>query len=252
MLMPVRAMPLPRGPGAEPPSCSACQVRPHALFGAVEAAALDEAPLAVKPVALEPGERLYAQGDSGWSVFTVREGIVRFERFSERGERRIVRLAGPGALIGQEAILQRPYVDDVVACTPARICRIPRNAVERLAQQQPSLVRELMNRWQTALEAAAQWTTDLNSGPARRRVLKLLHQLQQLQPPQQVAGARAPIWLPQRDEMGLMLGMAQETASRIVSLLRREGVLEPCGPGRAWVDAELLRLALLEQDRLAG
>lgn len=223
-------------------SCASCAVRPTALFGVLPAAALDGAQHGVKHVDLRAGQRLYAQGDSGWSVFTVREGIVRFERFTENGTRRIVRLAGPGSLIGQEAILQRPYVDDVVACTPAKLCRIPRTDIEALAEQQPTMVRELMNRWQFALEAAAQWTTDVQSGSATRRVLKLLLHLAALTP-----GGHA-IWLPQREEIGVMLGMAPETASRIISQLRRKGVVVACGIEQARVDLGLLHAALQAHD----
>jgi CRP-like cAMP-binding protein len=41
------------------------------------------------------------------------------------------------------------------------------------------------------------------------------------------------IWLPRRDEIGAMLDITMETASRIVSALRREGILELLPPSHA-------------------
>ena len=238
MLMPVRPLPAPTRSAVDVSPCAACAVRPRALFRVLPAASLAQPGPAIQLQAFAAGERLLGLGVPGSSLYTVREGIVRFERVTEQGERRIVRLAGPGALIGQEALLHRPYADDVVACVPVRACRIPRSEIEELAGHEPGLLRELMQRWQAALDDASAWTTDLNSGPARRRVLRLLQQLEQL------AGPGEPAWLPMREEIGVMLGMAQETASRAISRLRREGVLQPAGAGRARIDGERLRQAL--------
>ena len=92
---------------------------------------------------------------------TIRSGLVRFERTTERGDRRIVRLAGRGDLIGQEALLQRPYADRAVSCTPVQLCRIPRTLVDELGREGGDLPRELMSRWQRALDAAEAWVAEL-------------------------------------------------------------------------------------------
>jgi CRP-like cAMP-binding protein len=174
-------------------------------------------------------------------VFTIREGLVRFERSTEHGDRRIVRIAGRGDLIGQEALLQRPYADDAIACTEVHLCRIPRALVDQLAQGRDALPRELMLRWQRALDAAEAWVSDLSTGPARRRLLHLLRRLGEH------AGPDRTIWLPRREEIGAMLDMTVETASRLVSALRREGVLT-LAPGRsALLDRAALRRALLAE-----
>jgi CRP-like cAMP-binding protein len=164
---------------------------------------------------------------------------VRFERSNEHGDRRIVRIAGRGDLIGQEALLQRPYADDAIACTEVQLCRIPRTLVDQLAQGRDALPRELMLRWQRALDAAEAWVSDLSTGPARRRLLHLLRRLSEH------AGADGAIWLPRREDIGAMLDMTEETASRLVSALRREGVLMLAPGHSAVLDRAALRRALL-------
>jgi len=153
-----------------------------------------------------------------------------------------VRLAGRGDLIGQEVLLRRPYAAAAVACTPVQLCRIPAHLVDGLASQQPALVRELMARWQHALEDSAAWLAELATGPVRRRMLRLLDKLAGH------AGPDAVIWLPQRDEIGAMLDLTVETASRLVSRLRREGVLELMGARQARVDVTALQQALRHED----
>ncbi len=218
--------------------CGSCEVRRTALFGALDDAALERVHAHIDNADLPPETRLYARGDNRGAVFTVRSGIVRFERVTEAGDRRIVRVAGRGDLIGQEALLQQAYRDDAVACTPVALCRIPVSQVQQLGQTEAPLLQELMHRWQSALDEAATWSAELTAGPARRRLLKLLQLLQRH------ANAGGEIWLPRRNQIGDMLDMRVETASRLVSQLRREGVLHPTGTHHARLDAAALGQAL--------
>lgn len=235
------AIPIYRQDGAHPQAlaCAACEVCSQALFGVLDDAGLDRIHTQIASVTLLPDAPVYDRGTAGLAIFTIRDGLVRFERSSEHGDRRIVRIAGRGDLIGQEALLQRPYGDDAVACTEVHLCRIPRALVDQLAQGRDELPRELMLRWQRALDAAEAWVSDLSTGPARRRLLHLLRRLAEH------AGPDDTIWLPRREEIGAMLDMTVETSSRLVSTLPREGVLTLL-PGRsAMLDRAALGKALL-------
>jgi CRP-like cAMP-binding protein len=222
--------------------CQECEVRRSALFSVLDAASLDRIHAHIDAPHLAADQTVYRRGESATAVYTVRSGIVRFERVSEGGVRRIVRLCGQGELIGQEALLNRPYADEAVACTPLQLCRIPRALVEELGRSEPELLRELMSRWQLALERAEAWVADLATGAARRRMLKLIEQLCRY------PGADGLIWLPRREEMGAMLDITVETGSRMISQLRREGVLELLPPRQARVDRGRLADALRAQE----
>lgn len=223
-------------------ACAVCEVRSSALFGALDDAGLDRIHTHIASLSLEPDTPVYGRGSAGPAVYTVRSGVVRFERTTERGDRRIVRLAGRGDLIGQEALLQRPYADEAVTCTAVQLCRIPRTLVDDLAREGSGLPRELMLRWQTALDAAEAWVAELSTGRSRRRLLRLLLRLSDH------ADAEGVIWLPRREEIGAMLDMTIETASRLVSQLRREGVLKPVSAREARLDRARLQSALEAQD----
>jgi CRP-like cAMP-binding protein len=223
-------------------ACSACEVRGSALFGALDHEALDRIHTHIASITLAPDAPVYDRGSSGLAVFTIRAGLVRFERTTARGDRRIVRLAGSGDLIGQEALLQRPYADSAVACTALQLCRIPRSLIDELAQDRGALPRELMLRWQVALDDAEAWVAELSTGPARRRVLRLLLRLAQH------PDSAGLIWLPRREEIGAMLDMTIETASRLVSALRREGVIELAPARCARLDMTALHAALRAED----
>lgn len=236
------------GPSAErrPPynpqarACLDCHVRRSALFGVLDEAAIERLHVRIAEAALEPGQRLYAVNDLGSSAFTVREGVLRLERTSERGGRRIVRLAGPGDLVGLEAMLGQTYAADAVACTPVKACRLPKALVDELSLDQPELLRDLMKRWQAALDEAEEWLTELSTGDARWRMLRLLLKLSEYGTPDGL------VWLPARQEIGAMLDITVETASRLVAALKREGVLQTPDARHARLDMAVLLAALRE------
>jgi CRP-like cAMP-binding protein len=188
------------------------------------------------------GEYVYLRGESGGAVYTIRVGIVRFERSTERGRRRILRMVSRGALIGQEALLDRPYGDDAVACTPVALCRIPVSLVRELGDTQSILHHELMKRWRRALDEAETWATELPAGSARRRVLKRLLLLARH------ADAEGRMWLPQRKEIGDMLDLTLETPSRQISQLRRDGLIELLDTRQARLHLPALQAALQAED----
>lgn len=188
-------------------------------------------------------QRLYARGASGTCAYIIAAGIVRFERTTVTGTRRIIRLAGPGDLIGQEALLQQRYRDDAVACTPVGLRRVSTTLLDESGGHEARISLALMRRWQDTLDESEFWSTEMTSGPVRLRMLQLLARLHRHR------DASERIWLPKRDQMGDMLNMALETCSRTLTALRREGVVAILPPRHAQVDWRLLMQALQQSEQ---
>ncbi|MFZ2990593.1 Crp/Fnr family transcriptional regulator [Ideonella sp.] len=196
----------------------------------------------VRKLTLAAGQRLCRQGGRPLCrVYLVRSGILRFERVTTTGERCIVGLAGRRALLGMEAMLGLPSLDEVVACTTVRLFGVA-------CSPDPDTLPLGWLRGRTALLSCHQslresrdWGCELTRGGARLRTLRLLNRLVMLAAP---AGQHPVIWLPRRDEIAAMLDITLETASRQISALRREGVILTLSPGRATVDLTRLTLTL--------
>jgi CRP-like cAMP-binding protein len=218
--------------------CSQCGVRQFALFGLLDQDALHDIHVHITDLKLGAGKPLFNAHAGGKALYTVRKGVVRIERSSEAGERRILRLAGRGDLIGLEAVLHQTYAADAVACTDVEVCRIPRALIDELTHKHPEIMLDLMKRWQRTLDDADEWLTELTRGAARHRMLRLLLKLSEY------GETDGCIWWPTRQEMGAMLDMTFETASRLVSVMRREGIVEPIDLRHARVNMDMLLHAL--------
>jgi CRP/FNR family transcriptional regulator, anaerobic regulatory protein len=221
--------------------CSNCAVRRFALFGVLDHEGLDRIHVHIADMRLQPGQSLYSAQGGGHAAYTVRSGVVRLERTNERGERRILRLAGRGDTLGMEAVLGQSYAADAVACTEVDVCRIPRSLLEELTRGQPDMMLDLMRRWQRALDDADEWLTELCAGPARHRMLRLLLKLSEF-------SDDGRVWMPARLDMSAMLDMTIETASRLVSQLKREGVLDTPDQRHARIHMDALLAALRAED----
>jgi len=220
-----------------PPQCRSCGIRHLVLFSELrrEDFALIHDP--IDEVELGAGEKLYQADVTGRHVYTLREGLVKLVRYLPDGTQRIVRLLRQGDVAGLEATLGEPYQHHAVVLDHAVACRIPVSTIQNLSAHTPRLHSQLMQRWQRAVAEADTWVTELSTGPAKQRVAHLLLKLAEYSDPES-------LFIPSREDVGAMLGITTETASRVIADLRRRGVIERAAPGRHRVDLERLeRLA---------
>jgi CRP-like cAMP-binding protein len=96
------------------------------------------------------------------------------------------------------------------------------------------LHRELLNRWQRALKEADAWLTELSTGSAKQRIARLLLRLAQDNP-----GSECQLFA--REDMGAMLGITTETASRTIAEFKRKSLLAETGPNHFLLDLPNLK-----------
>jgi CRP/FNR family transcriptional regulator len=203
---------------AGPPQCRHCSIRDLVLFADL---AHDDFQLIHKPIDelhLGVGEVLYRPADQPAHVFTVREGLVKLVQYLPNGGQRIVRLLKQGDVAGLEVLLGHPYQHEAVVLEAVLACHIPVSVIDRLSQDTPRLHKQLLARWQRAVSDADAWITDLSTGPAQSRVARLLLRLTGSQ-----SGDNC--YLPTREDIGAMVGITSETASRVVAELKRNGLV---------------------------
>ncbi len=201
-------------------NCARCGIREQALFRDLthEDFRLIDQP--IHELIIEPQTTLFEEGSPGTHLFTIRAGLVKLVRFQADGSQRIVRLLTSGDIAGLEATAGSVYDSTAITVTPVSACRIPQAVVGRLENESPRLHGQLVRKWHEALRQADDFIADLASGSARRRLARLLLRLSHNDSTRRVL-------LPSRDDVGAMLGITTETASRAVAAFRREGLLSP-------------------------
>ncbi len=209
--------------------CSRCTLRESVLFAGLNEGDFEKIHQPINQFALQPGKALYHAGDSGDSIYTIRSGVVKLVQYLADGSQRIVRLVKTADVSGLEALVDKPYAHDAIVLHPTEVCCLPVDTVKRLSKDNPNLHLELLNRWQRALSEADAWLTELSTGSARERVARLLLRLID-------GNADRECLLFGREDIGAMLGITTETASRSIAEFKRQGLLTDIGGNRYRVD----------------
>ncbi len=217
--------------------CKNCALRGSVLFAGLQESDFEKIHQPINQFVLQPGHVLYHAGDHGDRLFTIRSGLIKLVQYLPDGSQRIVRLVRKADVTGLEALLGKPYQHDALVMQPTEICCLPVSTVQALSKDNPNLHVELLNRWHRALSEADAWLTELSTGPARERIGRLLLRLVQDEDP--------PVCtLFGREDLGAMLGITTETASRAIAEFKRKGLLTDLGSNRFAVDKEQLEAML--------
>jgi CRP-like cAMP-binding protein len=218
--------------------CLSCAIRSAALFGGLTRQDFDSIHEPVEQLTLEPGSVLYKEGAPGRHLFTVRSGLLKMVQYLPDGTQRIVRLARSTDVLALEMVVSENYKHEVVALRPSELCRYPRESVMQLSRSNPRLHSDLMARWQKALNEADAWITQLSTGSARKRMANLLLRLPEEEP--------AKCVLLSREDIGSILSITLETASRTISDFKRSGLINEISHNHFELDIPALKAVIAQ------
>jgi CRP-like cAMP-binding protein len=161
--------------------------------------------------------------DWGESLYLLRSGMAKVRTFTADGDEVVLSVLGPGEVLGEMAALEgAARAADVVALTPVTVLKLRGTPFAALLRQEVALALALAR-----LEAAR--LRDLNqrfalqSSDGTTRLLAALAYLARRSSP--ADDPQAPIPPLAQRELGLLAGLARETASRTLSKLRSRGTV---------------------------
>jgi CRP-like cAMP-binding protein len=198
--------------------CEVCEVRNFVLFSGLSPHDLDTILKPIDNLHVPQHAVMYEQGHEAPSVFTVRSGLIKLKVDLPNGGQRIVRLLRAGDVAGLETLVGDRYHHTAIALHEADVCRIPREVVLHLDRTNQAVHQALLQRWQSTVDQADHFITELSTGPAEARMARLLITLG--------CSRSHPETLPGREDMGALLGITTETASRIIAEFKRRGLIQ--------------------------
>lgn len=214
--------------------CRHCPIRSQVLFAEVPDERIDQVLVPIDNLRYAPKAVIYAVNDPGRSIYTLRRGAVKLLQTLADGTPRVVRVLTPGDVLGLEALLDRPYAHTAVALHGLDICRIPIEVVHKLNAGTSPLHTELMRRWQRNLDQADAFITQLSTGTSQTRMARLLLLLD--------GHGDVLQGMPlNREDMGQILGISTETASRIIAEFKRQGMVREDSGVLHYTDIAALR-----------
>jgi CRP/FNR family transcriptional regulator, cyclic AMP receptor protein len=98
-----------------------------------------------REIVLKADHSLFLQGDEGNGCYRVEEGLLKASVRAPKGNERILAIFGPGAVIGELAIIDgRVRSASVIALRDSKLSFVSRAAFEAFARESPELYRHLV------------------------------------------------------------------------------------------------------------
>lgn len=162
--------------------------------------------------------------DWGEGLFLLRKGMAKVRTFTADGEEVVMALLGEGDIFGEMAALDgTPRSADVVALTSLTVLKMRAAPFSTLLHQDASLALALA-RLEAARLRDMNRRLSLQWADASIRLLDALAYLARCSSADH--DPRAPIPALAQREMGVLAGLARETASRTLSKLRSRGIVD--------------------------
>ncbi len=179
------------------------------------------------PFARDPDELIFQTGRPADGLYVVNSGIVKLSQSTRDGSRvHILDLRGRGDPLGEEALFsERTYAASAQAIGATRLCYLPRGDLEAVMDGYPEVARTLLGTMAERLmanhRARVELAYDCSDARMARVLLRLMDRFGHRE------GERGALGLQlSRTELAELLGLRPETAIRILSDWRHEGLIE--------------------------
>jgi len=208
-----------------PDRCAVCKSRSTGLICGLNSRARDRLEQDRTTHAFRRGQPIFHAGSPAQALYVVHSGRVKVFRTWRGGEEQVLRLLGPGELLGYRPLLaNEPYVASAEAIEDSTLCVIPAATVRELLREVPGLALELMEKLARELRASEDLMMDLIHRPVRQRAARLLLSL--LEDNHHAAEpAILSSQLLRRQDMARMIATTPETFSRVLRGFAQHGLV---------------------------
>jgi len=179
-----------------------------------------------RTVSLAKGETLFERGDAGDGCYWLRSGVVTVCATSATGEQRILAILGPGALIGELAMIDGlPRSATVQAVRDCSLTFISRAAFMNVLRQHPELHMEITATLAARLRQSDDDMIASSFLTVRARVARALLQFARLLGEETERGRVLIQHRVTQSDLAAMAGVARESVNRTLGIWQKEEIL---------------------------
>jgi CRP/FNR family transcriptional regulator len=225
-----------------PAGCAACSNRRPGWFCSLGSAVLADLELATSTISLPAQASLFTQGDDARCLYLICGGYLKLTAGQPDDRQMIVRVAGPGSMLGLYAVLSHGvYEVSAESLTSAQLRPVERDRflsfLRSHKEAQMRAVQCICQEYRFALQDACRIAlADTVAARLGRLLIELAHQIGEHL---NGGGYRFPLLLT-HEEMASMTCTTRETVTRTLGQFRKDG----------WISIEDSLVTLHQPDRL--
>ncbi len=209
--------------------CAACPVRHISVCSALSDQELERLEAVKTHVTLDPGDRLFDEGEEATHIFNVTGGTLKLYKLMPDGRRQVTGFLFPSDFLGLAD--SETYTCSADAVTGLSLCRFPRKEFASILQTFPNLETRLLGIAQNELKEVQEQIMLLGRKTAMERVASFILLLSSRAKRLGLPDNPVSMQMNQGD-IGDYLGLTIETVSRTMSRLKRLNVIGTKAKGR--------------------
>lgn len=187
------------------------------------------------------GTVLFLEGDPGQGFHYVKSGKVKIVKMADDGREHIIKIMGAGEIFAEVLLFNnRPYPATAIAVEESCIGLIKNLDLETLVLNNNELALQLIKALSQRLLYAQQKIKNLALNDVMARTAEILLRLASEHG--QKKGGRIEISLDlSRQDLASLVGTTRETVTRMLSALKKDGVIDFTGQKVSILDEAALR-----------
>lgn len=159
-------------------------------------------------------------------LYCVSTGKIKITRTGNDGKEAIVRIAGPGDVLGHRSLFSNEkYEATATVLEDSSICFLEKSYIYSALKTNPSIAMSMIEKLSRDMGIAERRSAGMFQKNARERLAELFLEFADEYGIQEPARIRLNIRL-SRDEMASIIGSAHETVIRLISEFKEEGIVQ--------------------------
>ncbi|MCP4802484.1 MAG: Crp/Fnr family transcriptional regulator [Bacteroidetes bacterium] len=176
---------------------------------------------------IKRGEIIFDEGDMLNGVFCVKDGICKLSKLSANGKDQIVKLVIKGDLLGQRSLVSDERSNlQAVALNDMEVCFIPKAEIINDLKKNPAFTYDVLKDMALDLREADDIIVNMAQKTVRKRMAEVLTNIQSNYGTNQ-DGTLSVIL--SREDFASLVGTATESAIRVLSQFKKEGLISTVG-----------------------
>lgn len=209
--------------------CSTCENRGCGIFCNLSPSQLDSLKISKVVNNYRPHQAIFYAGNPPQGIYCIQSGKIKVYSLDTDGHQQIIRISGPGDLLGYGSLLSGERHDATAeTLEDSTICFIEKRNFMHLLETHPKIALKFMQTLALDLQNAHRTMFTLAYKSVRERLAELLLLLHTRYGRKTSEGIRLDISLTRR-EIAEIIGATQESVIRLVSEFRQKGYLQVDG-----------------------
>lgn len=206
--------------------CKDCVTRHQGVFCNLKKQVLSELQKHKAVNTYKKNQIIFYEGSHPLGFYCIISGRVKLYKCGLEGHHQIIRIAGPGDLLGYRSLFaDEPYHATAETLEDCQLCCIDKHIFFSIMSQNQELLLNIVKKLARELRVAENLLTTIAQKSVRERMAELLLNLKKNYGKLGKNGIRINLELSRR-EMAELIGVTQETSIRLLSEFKREKVID--------------------------